>query len=105
MPKYQVEIEGQNFLVDLEGKLARHGFFTYRFVESIDPPAAENAALQMIRETQHLRDLVRNASDDPPVMDVVQIVELETFEGIENQEPGFVWYEENPKRWWQLWKR
>jgi hypothetical protein len=105
MPKYQVEINGQNFLLDVEGRVARHGFFTTRFVEAVDPTAAENAAVRMMRETQRLRDLVRNTSDDPPVMDVVQVVGLDSFNGVENREPGFVWYPESPRRWWQFWKQ
>jgi hypothetical protein len=105
MPNYEVEINGQNFMIDMDGRVAKHGFFITRFVEVTDPAAAENAAVQMIRETQRLRDIVRNDSGDPPVMDVTSIVELESFEGIENREPGFVWYEERPKRWWQFWRR
>jgi len=105
MPEYRVEINGQNFRLDVGGRIAKHGFFTTRFVEATDPATAEDSAVQMIRETQRLRDLVRNSSDDPPVMDVTQIAELESFEGIENREPGFVWYVENPKHWWQFWKR
>ena len=61
MPKYKVEINGANFLINMEGRTAKHGFFTIRFVEAPDSVAAENAAVQMIRETQRLRDLVRNA--------------------------------------------
>ena len=76
-----------------------------RFVESPDAAAAENAAVQMIRETQRLRDVVRNGSDDPPVMDVIGITEMESFDGIDNLEPGFVLYGERPKRWWQFWRR
>jgi hypothetical protein len=105
MPKYQVEINGQNFLLEFDGRVAKHGFFTTRFVEASDPTDAENAAVQMIRETRRLRDILRNTSDNPPVMDVVQIVELNSFDGIEERKPGFVWHPENPRRWWQFWKR
>ena len=105
MPKYQVEINGQNYLLEVDGGVAKHGFFTTRFVEAVDPGAAENAAAGMIRETERLRNLVRNTSDDPPVMDVTLIVELESFDGIDDREPGFVWYEESPRHWWQFWKR
>ncbi len=104
MPKYKVEINGANFLVDMEGHPAKHGFFTIRFVEAADSAAAENSAVQLIRETQRLRDLVRNAPDDPPVMDVISVVEVKSFDGIENLEPGFAWYEERPRRWWHFWK-
>jgi hypothetical protein len=105
MSKYQVEINGTNFLIDMESRTANYGFFTTRFVEAADSAAAEHAAVQMIRETQRLRDLVRNARDDPPVIDVTSVTELASFDGIEHQEPGFVWYEERPKRWWQFWRR
>jgi hypothetical protein len=33
-------------------------------------------AVQKVRETERLRQLVRNAPNDPPVMDVDAIVEL-----------------------------
>jgi acetolactate synthase regulatory subunit len=104
MLMYQVEINGRNFLLDVEGQVAKHGFFTICFVEAEDPAAAENTAIRIIRETQKLRDLMRNASNDPPVMDVTQIIEVGSFNQIENPEPGFVWYVENPKLWWQFWK-
>jgi acetolactate synthase regulatory subunit len=105
MPNYRVEINGQNFLIEMDGRVAKHGFFTTRFVEAADPAAAEHAAVQMIRETQRLRDLVRNDLGDPPVMDVISIVELVSDEGIESREPGFVWHEERPRYWWQFWRR
>jgi hypothetical protein len=105
MSKYKVEIYGANFLIDTGGRLAKHGFFTTRFVEAADSAAAENAAVQMIRDTQRLRDLVRNAPDDPPIMDVTSVIELASFVGIENLEPGFMWFEERPRCWWQFWKR
>lgn len=105
MPKYKVLINGANFLIEMDGRIAKYGFFTTRFVEATDADAAENTAVQMIRETQRLRDLVRNAPDDPPVMDVIGISEQESFNGIKNQVPGFAWYEENPERWWQFWRR
>ena len=92
-------------MIEMDGRIAKYGFFTTRFVEATNADAAENAAVQMIRETQRLRDLVRNAPGDPPVMDVTGITAMESFDGIKNLEPGFAWYEENPKRWWQFWKR
>ncbi len=105
MPKYKVEINGANFLIDMEGHPAKHGFFTARFVEAPDAAAAENAAVQMIRDTQRCRDLVRNAPGDHPVMDVTSVIEVESFDGIEDHDPGFAWYVERSKRWWQFWKR
>lgn len=104
MPGYQVHINGQNFLINSDGNISRHGFFTYRFVEAPDPKSAENAAVQMIRDTQRLRDVVLNAPNDPPVMDVTEILEIELNGESEIDQPGFVFYAETPKRWWQFWK-
>jgi len=76
MPKYKVLINGANFLIDMDDRIAKFGFFTTRFVEATDADAAENTAVRMIREAQRLRDLVRNAPDDPPVMYVTGITEM-----------------------------
>ena len=105
MHKYMVEINGQNFLVDMSGTVAKYGFFTYRFVETADSAAAELDAVERIRLMQSLRDLVRNPADDPPVIDVTSITELASFDEIEDLEPGLIWYDERPKRWWHFWKR
>jgi hypothetical protein len=105
MAAFRVMINGQNFLVEMDGRVAMYGFFTTRRVEAADPAAAEHAAVQMIRETQRVRDLVCNDPADPPVMDVTSIIELESGEEIESRETGFVWYEEKPIRWWESWRR
>jgi hypothetical protein len=102
--KYRVQIEGKNFLVDMNGKVAKHGFITLRFVEADDPSVAENTAVQMLRNDQRLRGLVKNDGADPPVMDVLEIVELESADEMD-QQPGLIWYPVNPKRWWQFWRR
>lgn len=104
MPKYRVQIDAKNFLVEMEGKLGKYGFITFRFVEADDPTAAETAAVQMLRDDQELRSMVKNQAGDPPVMDVLEIAELESFDGV-GTNPGRIWYEMNPKRWWQFWRR
>ncbi len=105
MPDYLVQIEGRNFLVEMEGRVARHGFITFRIIQAADPRAAELAAVQMIRATERLREMVRNPPEDPPVIEVTSIEELESLPPEDEPEPGFIWYEENPRRWWQFWRR
>lgn len=105
MPNYQVQINGQNFVVEMNGRVAKHGFFTVRVVEASDPAAAETAAVQRVRETEHLRKLVRNGPDDPPIMEVTEMVELDPEVPTKDLETGFAWYEDPPKRWWQFWRR
>jgi len=104
MPKYRVQLDAKNFLIDMEGTLAKHGFITFRFVEAEDPAAAEEAAVEMVRDDRQFRESILNDPSDPPVIDVMEIAEVESFEPLENQ-PGRIWYEMNPKRWWQFWRR
>lgn len=52
MRAYRAMINGQNFLVEMDGRVAKHGFFTIRIVESPDPVATEHAAVPMICEAQ-----------------------------------------------------
>jgi len=103
MPKYVAQIEGRNFLINVDGQIGKQGFFTFRYVEAADPAAAELMAVQKVRETEDLRGLVQNAADDPPVMELVSLTEVESFDGLERAE-GLILYSETPRRWWQFWK-
>ena len=99
-----VEIEGGNFLVDHGDGPSQHGFIAMRFVEAPDAKTAELAAVQSLRDDQSLRDLVRNESADPPVMDVTKVVPIEASDRPDEQS-GLIWYPVRPKRWWQFWRR
>ena len=104
MPRYRTEIHGENFLVDVDGSISKRGFITFRVVEAQGPEVAEEKAVQLIRETAELRQLVRNDSADPPTMKVTEVVILEDAATAEAVPTGFIWYEHSPKRWWQFWK-
>jgi hypothetical protein len=103
VPKYVVQIDAENFLIDVEGVVAKRGFITFKYVEAEDPGAAELAAVQMIRDDQELRPLVQNAASDPPLMSMLSIQEVESFD--EAERFPTIWYDMNPKRWWQFWRR
>jgi len=102
MPKYAVFIDASNFQIEVDDETARHGFFATCFVEASDPKSAELAAVQSLRDDPELRSIVQNAQEDPPVMDVEEIREVEAFP---DAQPGRVWYRMETKRWWQFWKR
>ncbi len=95
-------MNGQNFLVDMDGKVAKHGFFQNIFLESETPEQAEELAVQKIRENVDLKAITQNAKDDPPVIFLEEMSELESFDGVEEMEPGKVWFLE--KKWWKFWK-
>ena len=98
MNKYQIEINGKNFLIDMNGEVSKYGFITYRYIEANDPQEAELQVMQMLRETEKLRNMVQNTKEDPPEMYMTEIEEIESFDQIEEMEPGFIWYKEQEKK-------
>lgn len=103
MPAYRVTIDAKNFLVEFDGRLDKYGFITYRLVNAETPQDAELMAVEMLRKDSELRALVKNRPDDRPVMDITEVAMLHDLDD-EVEQPGRVWYEMNPKRWWQLWR-
>ena len=102
MKKYHLLMNGQNFLVDMEGKLAKHGFFQNFFIEAESPEQAEQLAVQKIRGDEDLKAITRNGEADPPLIALEEMRELASSDGIETVQSGKVWFLE--KKWWQFWK-
>jgi hypothetical protein len=95
MRKFCVRLQGCNFLIPIAGKgESKHGFYTNRFVEAVDEKAAELAAVDQLRTKQTLRDVVRNAPNDPPRVFLDQLQELSSFDGLPSLDQGLVWYPE-----------
>lgn len=95
-------MSGQNFLVEMDGKVAKHGFFQNFFLEADSPAEAELMAVEKIRGNEDLKAITRNPKDDPPVIVLEELGELEDFDGVEAMESGKLWYVE--KKWWEFWK-
>jgi len=101
MASYRALIEGKNFLLSLDGKVARHGFFQTVFVGATDPATAESEALSKVKGDETLKAQTQNATDDPPVLYVESLEEVEDSE-VPSDAHGRTYYQE--KQWWQLWK-
>jgi len=100
MATYRALIEGKNFLLSQDGKLARHGFYQTVFVSAPDPASAESEALNNVRSDEALTAQTQNAADDPPMLHVESLDELD---GEVPESPrGRTYYLE--KQWWQFWK-
>jgi len=93
MPKFVFVINGQNFKMKFEGNIQKVGFYTTRRVENDDIDAAERLALDSIRT--ELEDLVLNDRNDPPMMYIESIYEVESFEDYPVPGEGATWYVEN----------
>ncbi len=94
MPAFAVILNGRNFLVELDGELRKHGFYTQCEVEARDEEEAELLAVSKIREQGSLRDLVRNRADDPPTVYADEISEIAS---VDSSRPikGLAWYRED----------
>ena len=92
MKKYKVFVHGQNFLLNLDGKAEKVGFYTTRFVEAKDDHEAEMNAISTLRNDPSLREGVLNEKSDPPMLYVEEIAELDSFDGLTLPRTGFSFY-------------
>ena len=90
--RYRVLIRGENFLVNLDGRPHKLGFYTTRFVAAGNPATAERLAVELIR--QELRDMVLNPRDDNPMLYLDEIGEVASFDGFAVPGTGFAWFTE-----------
>ena len=94
MPTYQAVIEGRNFLVEMNGKQQRQGFYQTVIVEAIDPDQAERRAIELVKTSSDLKDLVRNDRSDPPVLHLDALSEIEPPDMTKPSPRGRTWYPE-----------
>jgi hypothetical protein len=81
--------------IDLGDGLTKHGFYTTRFVEASNPDEAELKAVESLRQWNEIKSLLENEKNDPPMLYADEILELETFEGVNRDvEKGASWYKQ-----------
>jgi hypothetical protein len=90
MNKYRVLINGKNLLFDVDGDRQKMGFYVTRFVEAETYAQAEQAALNLINQSDKLRGML-NSPADPPVFDVEEIDEVDS---LADNKIGFAFYRE-----------
>lgn len=93
MKRFRVLMNGSNFLLLLDGKVRRVGFFVTRFVLAPDHEQAELAAVEMLQADSVLRR-ARNARDDPPVLYVEEVEEAYGIQEQNGTQPGFAFYDD-----------
>ena len=101
MKTYHCNINGRNFLIELEGKTEKCGFYKWVCVKVDNEFDAELRAVEKVRDDASLNSSTRNPKENPPMLYLEEI-----YEGDEEEErandTGFVFYPE--KKWWQFWK-
>jgi hypothetical protein len=80
--KYKIVLNGRNFQIGVDGRVRKLGFFGTRFVKARDAKDAELKAIGLIRKDSSLNISVRNAGDDPPVIYLSELSEVDSFAGI-----------------------
>jgi hypothetical protein len=96
MKKYRVLVKGRNFRLLFQERRKTvtkiTGFYTTRCVVASDPVAAELRAVDLIRRDSKLKQSVRNSRADPPIMDVIEIEEVEAFAPLKPPGTGYVFF-------------
>ena len=100
MPSYRATIEGRNFLLNLEGRNRRLGFYQTVFVDGSDPAEAESNAIGVVKSDEELLQSAQNDPDDPPMLYLDSLEEVEGS-GTSPTADGRTYFVE--KRWWQFW--
>ena len=93
--KFKVMLRGENFNVALDGPVAKLGFYTTRFVEADTPDAAEQAAVDVVRQDSRLQGIVRNAPTDPPMIYLESLSEIPSFDGCPVPGAGYTWFSDD----------
>ena len=89
---YRVLVNGQNFLVELDGALQNLGFYATRFVEAENETVAEEKAIELFRSDTYLQGIAKNDHESSPMLFVE---EMDEVDGDEMQSAtGFSWYTE-----------
>lgn len=94
MPTYEVEINGRNFLLEVDGVAKRVGFYVLRYVDAKSPQEAAQAAVRAIREHESLATVLNDRSD-PPTIYAEDIIELSEVPQPDEIELGLSFYPED----------
>jgi hypothetical protein len=102
MKKYRLLMNGRNFLVNINGKPKKHGFYQNIVVEADSPKQAELLAITKIRHDEELKRATFNSKDDPPIIHLDTFWQLDILDDVGALEFGRTFYAE--KKWWQFWR-
>jgi hypothetical protein len=94
--KFKVTLQGRNLLLEID-RVAKHGVVAVRFVEAIDEVVAGHAALENFQsepKAEMLRSQLLNPDNDAATFEIREVIEVDSFDGVENLHPGLIFYPE-----------
>jgi len=95
MRKFRVTINGENYLLDMDGVVQRIGFYKTYFLEAVDAGAAKELAMSRIASDPKFQGTLHNQVDDPPRTQLESIDEVPSFDGHTSLEQGYVFYRDD----------
>mgnify|MGYP001571397575 CR=1 FL=1 len=95
---YGVLVEGRNYLMAMDDKTGKYGFFTTVFVSARSPRAAGHAAIQRVLRDPALNASMRNATDDPAWLRVTHLTSLASRMSGPRTRTGLCWFPDASRR-------
>ena len=95
MGKFKVLMNGKNFLLNLEGREQKMGFYVTRIVEAATAEEAESAAIELLKADEYLISSTLNEKTDSPMLYVEEILEVSRRKKGEDANTGFSFYTES----------
>jgi hypothetical protein len=77
---YRVRLNGQNFLLNIQGEPRKYGFYTTRDVEADSFEKAEMKAIELVKGDGFLKNSTLNNKEDSPMIYVEDMKILEPYE-------------------------
>ncbi|WP_300670415.1 hypothetical protein [Desulfoluna sp.] len=102
MKKYRLLMNGSNFLMAVDGKTVRQGFFQNMIIEADSPKQAERQAISRVWHDQELKSLTLNLPQNSQKVTLHTLWELDVAYDDARIDMERTFYFE--KRWWEFWK-
>lgn len=95
MTRYRVLVNGKNCLLEVDGQVQKHGFYTTRIVSAGSPGEAEGRAIDAVRNLPRLRQVVLNDESDPPFVEAEEVNEVDPAFEEDEKTSGLAFYLED----------
>lgn len=95
MTRFEIRLQGENYLLNIDGEPQRFGFFTTRLVRAESPEQAVKIAIIKVHQDAYLQSSVINEGQNRPSLRLVEVRKIGFFRYLRRKSAkGFSFYEE-----------
>jgi len=76
MKRFEVQLHGENFLLNLDGVLKKYGFYATRFIKAKDSQEAEKIAIILTHQNPNLKGTVLTKNAERSKINLKEIKEV-----------------------------